>query len=280
MNSHIPSNTRRLLYALATLAAILLTTPLPAAALEIKLADIVGGGDGSGTGTPGSGIDPSNGGTTFPGMFQISQTNDTDSYHSSIVNFVDGVFIPDGGAGSVTLDSAGHSFGAFPNTDSLSWDLIRDGANQNSGTVLDGVNYASGVHTLLGLHANKGITFDLQAIAAANPGFVSDRFTGVAGLSHIAGGYGTADWWVFVDGVLAQSQANSPGGVGFGIDVPLTSASQFLTLVSTNAGDDFLVDQIIFGDPVLHLTAVPEPGSFVLAACGCAILGVVRRRRR
>ncbi len=280
MNTHIAAIARREVHALAVLSVMLLASRASATELQISLADIVGGGNGAGTGTAGAGIDPSNGSTIFPGVYQISQSDNANSYHASGVNFVDGVFIPDGGAGAVTLDSAGHNYSQFPNTDSLSWDLIRDGANQNSGTMLDAVDYASGSHSLIGLHANKGITFDLQAIEAANPGYALDRFTGVAGLSHLVGGYGTADWWVFVDGALVQSQTNSPGGTGYSIDVPLTSSSQFLTLVSTNAGDDFLLDQIIVGDPRLHLSAVPEPTSLGLLACATVALLVVRRGRR
>lgn len=247
-----------------------------ALALDIHLADIVGGGNGTGTGTVGNGIDPSTGGTAPPAQFQISQPNDTNSYHSSAVNFVDGVFIPDGGAGSVTLDSAGHGYSGFPNTDSLSWDRIMDGPFQNGGTSLSGVNYASGSHSMIGFHANKGITFDLQQIAAAHPGLSIANFTAIAGMTHQAGGFGTSDWWVFVDGTLKQSQTNTPGGVGFAVNVAFAETDHFLTLVSTDAGDNFLVDQIMFGDPTLHL--VPEPSAIALG--GLSLLALVGTSRR
>jgi NPCBM/NEW2 domain len=265
---------------LGVLAVVSCVCASTASALDIKLADIVGGGNGTGTGTVGNGIDPSTGGTAPPPMFQISQPNDTNSYHSSVVNFVDGVFIPDGGAGSVTLDSAGHGYAGFPNTDSLSWDRIKDGPFQNGGVSLSGVDYSSGSHAMIGFHANKGITFDLLEIAAAHPGMYASSFTAVAGITHQVGGFAVADWWVFVDGVLHQSQLNTPGGVGIAINVPLNGANQFLTLVSTDAGDGFLSDQIIFGDPVLHLQ-VPEPSTITLAACGLmALTGLARRARR
>ena len=247
-------------------------------AVIIDLADIVGGGDGTGTGTLGNGIDPSTGGTAPPALFQITQTDNTNSYHSSSVNFVDGVFIPDGGAGSVTLDSAGHTYSGFPNTDSNSWDRIEYGPNQNSGTILNGVNYNSGTHSMIGLHANKGITFDLQEIIAAHPGLPFITFSAVAGITHVGGGSGTADWWVFVDGVLKQSQTNTPAGTGFAINVPLTTGNQFLTLVATDFGDGFLVDQIIFGDPRLNLQAVPEPSAIALSMAGLLALASMSRR--
>jgi hypothetical protein len=262
----------------ATFVAINLTTAQ--AAGVVNLADIVGGGNGLGTGTLGHGIDPSTGGTAPPALFQISQPNNTNAFHSSTVNFVNGVFIPDGGAASVTLDSAGHAYSGFPNTDSNSWDLIKDGPNQNSGTTLNSVDYNSGSNSMIGLHANKGISFDLQQIEAANPTLSLNYFTAFAGMSHFAPGfgYGTADWWVFVDGVLKQSEVNTPGGVGFAIAVPITSADHFLTLVSTDHGDVFLNDQVIFGNP--QLQTVPEPSAFVLSGLGAlGILAVARRYR-
>jgi hypothetical protein len=262
-------------------AVLALAFACEALALDIRLADIVGGGNGTGTGTVGHGIDPSTGGTTPPAFFEISQPNNTNSYHPSSVGFVNGVFIPDGGAGAVTLDSVGHTYSSFPNTDSKSWDMIMDGPNQNSGTALTGIDYNSGSHSMIGFHANKGITFDLQQIAAAHPGLPIANLTAVAGMTHESGGFGTSDWWVFVDGILKQSQANTPGGVGFPVNVPLTPTDHFLTLVSTDAGDNFLLDQIIFGDPTLHL--VPEPSAIALGGlCLLALAATSRRfgRRR
>lgn len=249
------------------------------ATISIKLADIVGGGNGTGTGTLGNGFDPSSGSTTFPGFYQITQTDNTNSYHSTTSALVNGVFIPDGGAGAVTLDSAGHTFSAFPNTDSTSWDMVRDGPNQNSGTTLGATNYTSGSHSMIGLHANKGITFDLFAIEAAHPGMSATSFTGVAGMTHEVGGYGTADYWVFVDGTLKASQIDMPGGVGTAINVGLTNSNHYLTLVSTDDGDGFNLDQVMFGDPIVTLQPVPEPSAVILLAIGALGFTGIQRRR-
>jgi len=265
---------------LMILAALVCACTGQARALDIRLADIVGGGNGLGTGVYGAGIDPSTGGTAVPQYFQISQPDNTNSYHTSSVNFVNGVFIPDGGAGSVTLDSAGHAYSGFPNTDSNSWDIIKDGPNQNSGSVLSGIDYTSGSNSMIGFHANKGITFDLSAIGNAHPGMTAASFTAVAGMTHLVGGYGTADWWVFLDGVLEQSEIDTPGGVGFSVDVPLASTSRYLTLVSTDHGDGFSLDQVMFGDPIVHLQAVPEPASLTLFLAGAVALGIWRLRRK
>ena len=88
--------------------------------------------------------------------------------------FVDGVFVPDGRTGRVQVDSAGHVFTEFPESPPRDG-LPRLGGRRDSRTVppvrtvLDGIDYASSGHGLLFLHANKGITFDLDAIRARTP---------------------------------------------------------------------------------------------------------------
>jgi hypothetical protein len=66
----------------------------------------------------------------------------------------------------------------------------------------------------------KTVTFDLFAIEAADPSMTATSFTGMAGLTHQRGGFGTADFWVFVDGPIMQSRINTPGGVGNPINAP------------------------------------------------------------
>jgi hypothetical protein len=241
--------------------------------IDLQLADIVGGGNGTGTGVHGAGINPLTGSTTPPPSFSISQPNNTNAYHLVTHPFIDGVFIPDGGAPATTLDSAGHTFAGFPNTISQSWDMIKYGPNSSSGFTLNSINYDLAPNNMIGMHANKGITFDLDAMELAHPGYVADHFTAVAGMSRVSGAYGTSDFWVFLDGVLQTSQVNTTGGVGFLIDLNLNPNSRFLTLVSTDNGNDATRDQIIFGNPVVTLTApavVPEPSAVILLAIGGA----------
>ena len=88
----------------------------------------------------------------------------------------------------------------------------------------------------------------------------------MAGMTQFAGGYGTVDHRVFVDGTLEASQIDTPGGVGNAIDVSLTKSDHFLTLVSTDDGDGFSLDQVMFGDPIVTLQPVPELFAIVLLA--------------
>ena len=93
----------------------------------------------------------------------------------------------------------------LPRTSGVSWDYIENVPNHQSGSTLSDIDYNNtGGHRMIALHANGGITFDLDAIEAASPGWQVRRFTCVAGLAnHI----GTAKFSVYVDGQLHASRA-------------------------------------------------------------------------
>ena len=83
---------------------------------------------------------------------------------------VGGVFIPHGGPTPDTLDPAGHQF-TLPPTDNHSYNDIwpRDlavlaGFKGRDADVIGSVDYSASGHRLLILHANKGISFDLDAL--------------------------------------------------------------------------------------------------------------------
>ena len=87
----------------------------------LDLLDVVAGGDGTGHRRE-SGIDPGTG----------SQDRIFATYHRSDPHYrpafwqplVDGVFIPDGRAGAVQLDTAGHAFAGFPPTTGVTYGSI------------------------------------------------------------------------------------------------------------------------------------------------------------
>ena len=124
-------------------------------------------------------------------------------------------------------------------------------------TELGGVDYASGGHGLIFLHANKGITFDLEAIRQANAGCKLVRFRSVAGNAECDSETGKgvyADVSVLVDGQVRfrRSQISSMHGA-FEIALRLQANERFLTLVATDGGNGIASDWIIFGDPRLEL---------------------------
>ena len=63
--------------------------------------------------------------------------------------FVDGVFIPDGRAGPVQVDSAGHVFDEFAATANMAWQYIWAGGALDTPTKLGDVDYALPPHGLL-----------------------------------------------------------------------------------------------------------------------------------
>ncbi|HQX53893.1 MAG TPA: DUF1549 domain-containing protein, partial [Planctomycetaceae bacterium] len=218
----------------------------------LDLADMVGGGSGLGSGTNRQGIDARSG--------EI-QTRDFGALDNVVTNtlvktkseFINGVFIPDGEEGKATIavSTTGVTISGLPKTSGDAWDLIRNGpiASQHSNE-LGGIDFTKDGHTLLGLHANAGITFELDAIRRESRQ-TEMRFTAKLGYFGASGGF-HADAWVFLDGqrVAEFPQLTRDKGLQE-IDLSLPVDAKFLTLVATDGGNGFSHDQIGFGDPKL-----------------------------
>jgi hypothetical protein len=238
-----------------------------AAIKTFDLVDVVAGGDGF-SGRRNAGIDPTNGrmasvplhGPQGEKSFLVGDGK----YHRVLSSpFVDGVFIPDARRGPVQVDSAGHLFVDCPETSNLSSLFLWAGAavlsetSEKLRTQLGDVDYASAGHGLLFMHANKGITFDLQAIRRAISGSKFIRFRAVTGNTSVESEQGepvSSDIWVLVDGKVRfkRREINMYTGA-MPIGISLTDADRFLTLVATDGGNGIRSDWIIFGDPRLEL---------------------------
>jgi hypothetical protein len=127
-------------------------------------------------------------------------------------------------------------------------------------TKLGDVDYAWPGHGGLFLHANKAITFDLQAIRQANRYCKLLRFRAVAGNTETVSEKGAAvltDVWVLVDGQPRFRRREICGLNGaFPINIPLGENDRFLTLAATDGGNDIRGDWILFGDPQLDLMPI------------------------
>jgi len=237
----------------------------------LDLVDVVAGGDGFGA-ARNRGIDPLTGGATDK---QREVVDGDHQYHRvKEMPFVDGVFIPCPVNGAVQLDSALHMFNAFSPSENRTANCVWAGSELTyfpgvpdiqHRTQLGGIDYSRAGHGVLSMHANLGITFDLDAIRRANPGYRPVRFLALAANTEIGNERGmsvSADIWVFVDGRRCESfrGINASHGV-FPINVVLGPADRFLTLVATDAGDGILYDWTIFGDPRLKLVqTIPAEG--------------------
>ena len=216
----------------------------------VHLADIVGGGNGRGTGTRDAGIDPITGKPQLPkrGFLEGAKSN---SFVKSSVRFVDGVVIPDASEEGTQISSTGLRVHDVPKTSGQVWDAIRNGpVNSQFSTKLGDVDFNSDGHSLLSLHANIAITFDLTAL----------RETGIPAelrLTATAGYFGQtpkdgASFAIYVDGQLKLARKNlgrDDGGIAVEVSIP--NDARFLTLMASDGGNGIGHDQICFADPWL-----------------------------
>ena len=168
----------------------------------LNLADIVAGGDGTGTARD-RGINPNTGEiVTQPPLIGIEWGNSVSDgrYHRvKELPLIDGVFMPDDRRGPVQLDSAGDTFAGFGTSDNHIFGFIWAGGRLPAAsptrawtgqtevtlTTLWGIDYGAPDRSVLGMISNKGITFNLEAIRRANPGCKICRFVAVAGNTWI-----------------------------------------------------------------------------------------------
>ncbi len=207
------------------------------------LAGLVGGGSGFGTGQIESAIDPLTG---THGMYRSLDRRSDGRYVPVEGNpYIDGVFVPQG-AHPQTVSSAGHIFEECPPTNGVYYVEIIYGSGRYLVDYqpdeplgqLGGKVYGTPDYPSLFMHANTGITFDLDAIRSAMPGIAVAGFTAEAGLSSRAPRLGNADFWVLVDGQVRFSRRHvRDKGQAFDIAVPLNKTDRFLTLVTTDGGD-------------------------------------------
>ena len=168
---------------------------------------------------------------------------------------IDGVVIPNGPAPisstAIVIET--------PATDGQSWDYIQAGKVLSQDTAeVDGLDYASPGHTMIALHANKAITFDLAAIRQALPQFETVRFQAVAAYGGLGAG-ASADFAVYIDGSpRAEGRGINHATGGKRLDLPLGKEARFLTLVATDGGNGIAYDQIFFGDPRLVIDPPAE----------------------
>ena len=222
----------------------------------LDLADMVGGGDGTGTGRARQGIDARTGKAESKPLGHLDKVV-PNRFSKSESRFIDGVFIPGGenGKAEIPVSSTGITIRGIPGADAKAWDLIRNGpVNSQHSPELGGINFADGDNSLIGLHANAGLTFDLAAIREAS-GEGAMRFTALLGYFGAAGAY-HADAWVFVDGEkVAEFRGLKRAGGLQAVEIPLPVTARFLTLLSTDGGNGISHDQVGFGNPKLLSTS-------------------------
>ena len=219
----------------------------------LDLADVIGGGDGHGSGVPGRGIDPGTGNVTSEklGYRKDLQVNRLQKINwpagGKSTGFVSWVFVPDGRAPVSVVPQKDVT--GVPPTSGHAWDAIRNGPlNAQRTTKLNGVDFAEKGHSILGLHANAGVTFDLEAIRQAG-GLGTLRLTGLVGFGAGPEAAATrADLTVFVDQELKFQKLKLRKDESVPLDVPIATQAKTLTLIATDGGDGIGNDLLFIGD--------------------------------
>lgn len=228
---------------------------------RIYLTDIVSGGTGFETVERTDGIDLRTG-RIVPSSSEIVGGDRGNGYVSVPDNpFVDGVFVPDGGQGPVQVSSAGHTFADFGDTGGVYYIPIgashRIQVNYQNTLVQAELflkEYASTNACTMCLHANAGITFDLQKIRDRYPVRIR-QFSTAYGISwnDSARTSIASDFFVLVDGqprMVSKNVSEADGGKT--VVIPLDDTDRFLTLACTEGGEN-AGDWALFVNPVLDL---------------------------
>lgn len=228
----------------------------------INLADIVGGGNGFGNGQRGMGLDFVTGELTDVKVTEVNRYT-ANTYRKIKTNpLIDGIFVPNGHTKQV-ISSLGHIFSECPTTGGNYYTEICSSPKiiDNAEAILGGYNYSKGEAASLLLHANAGITFNLQAIRSQLAGMKISRFRSIIGICDSTWRPCNADFWILVDGKLRYSkQKVRKKGILETVDIDLSENDRFLTLITTDGGDvpnrplvTIDSDWCLFAEPVLVL---------------------------
>jgi hypothetical protein len=218
-----------------------------------------------------SGIDVRNGSITKDklGYFRDIQTNRLQKVEN--VPGVKWVFIPDG-KGSVTVDFKTEVKG-IPATSGHFWDTIANHPiSAQRSTKLGDTDFATKAHSMLAMHANSGITFDLAKLREQS-GLKAMRLTGLVGFgADKAAAASKADFTIFVDAELKFQKLQLRKDETAALDLEVPAKAKTLTLIATDGGDGIGSDLLFIGDPKL----VPEIAETRLTEADAAQLKQLR----
>ena len=143
----------------------------------------------------------------------------------------------------------------IPATSGHFWDtLANHPISAQRSTKLGRIDYATKGHSMLAMHANSGITFDLAKLREQS-GLKAMRLTGLVGFgASKEAAASKADFTVIVDAELKfqKLQLRKDETAALELEVPATAKT--LTLIATDGGDGIGSDLLFIGDPKL----IPE----------------------
>jgi hypothetical protein len=245
----------------------------------LDLADLVGGGNGLGTGLPGSGIDAASGVyTTTPTRVGFPRVP---CHYNPVKSnpFIDGVFVPDGAEQPVILNSNGDCYADFPVTDGIYRSPITHGpairdrqrfpSRYTKESVefyllelqMGGVLYGTDANPAIYMHTNAGITFDLDALRSAYKNHAITQFESICGIPekvrqlYVSKVKNSEEsmlaLYIFLDGQCQLVKIFNHASEPERIRIPIKMESRFLTLAVVDTGLDSDYDWCLLGRPVL-----------------------------
>ncbi len=218
-----------------------------------------------------SGIDVRNGSITKDklGYFRDIQTNRLQKVES--IPGVKWVFVPDG-KGKVSVDFKTEVNG-IPATSGHFWDTIANRPlNSQRTTKIGSTDYAAKGHSMLAMHANSGITFDLAKLREQS-GLKAMRLTGLVGFGAAKEAATTkVDFTVFIDAEMKFQKLKLRKDEAAALDLEVPAKAKTLTLIATDGGDGIGNDLLFIGDPKL----VPEIAETRLTEADAAQLKKLR----
>ena len=233
----------------------------------LSLADIVGGGDVFGSGKKDYGLDIATGQMQYF-IETASMYEKTNKYIiAKNSKYIDGVFVPNGGAEKSVITSTGILFNDFSVTSGETWGGVFNGCFHISNNVrkhnftIDGKEYGYRPgQSVICMHSNKGITFDLDAIRNDINGLLLEDFSTEVVVSetsrlYVRGEYSNKiDFYVIIDGMQRFNKTDIVPDAGqIKVNVPLQASDRFLTLVVTESDDTASFDWCFLKEPKLGL---------------------------
>ncbi|MDP1586382.1 MAG: DUF1549 domain-containing protein, partial [Prosthecobacter sp.] len=229
----------------------------------LDLADMIGGGNGHGTGVKGAGLHIGNGTVVKDklGYHRDIKANRLQKPEWGNVNapkFVQWLFVPDGRE-EVNV-AAKTPVKGVPPSSAHAWDAIRNGPlNAQVSTSIDGTDFAKEGHSILGLHANSAVTFDLQEIRKAS-GYAKMRFTAFVGFgASKQAAKSLADFTVFIGSEQKFQRLKMRKDESAHLDLSIPADAPTMTLIATDGGDGISSDLLFLGDAKLTLDIESQP---------------------
>lgn len=242
----------------------------------INLADIIGGGNGFGTGKINKGIEVATG-KMIPDLLSDQIKVGPAGYREVKENrFIDGVFVPGREEGTTAIASDNSISVKFPKTSGNYWGGIFNGAFHQGDKVsrhtlkLNSTVFGDLTNPAISIHSNQGITLDLFEIRKNIPEAGITQFRSLVGISETVKDYvdeamtldaqtlsqrtfSTAVFWVFLDGKKVYESEMSNTDKPVQLEIPIHTNDRFLTLAVTEGGDAWGYDWALLGRPELVL---------------------------